>query len=471
MTAGQTHASPASVIGIVTALAIEHGAVYAAFGLRYDPSLAVIRNGRRYDRFDFTSCDDSVHQLVIPEPAHMGNNRAAIATANLLNDFPEVQDVVLVGIAGAVPHPRKPEVHVRLGDVVMLGDKGVIQFDMVKITDGQIEYRDDPRPPSQRFLDAALLVLRAEIAGSYMIDEYLTTCLPVYRRPHPAVDVLCDGRGAEPTPHPNDASRRDNRPRLFIGPIGSSNTLLKDYAIRNRLRDDRSILAIEMESSGCADACQSAGRRFFAVRGTCDYCNQDKKDDWQDHAAYIAAATLHCVLRHVPGTPMGVASVDQSRPQIPAAECFDPHELPQPPPEPQQQSQVVAISAEAIRQPDAAPTAFPSQLASYVPTSPSSIAADSRPSLVQRAQDFINQMIRAADQLDFDRAEEVACECEKWVEVNSGALPPEIRVNVYTALARQALTAERIAAAEAGSLKPTHVRSKKFLALAQESLQ
>src|SRR5204863_168641 len=97
-------------------------------------------------------------------------------STNLMNDFPEVQDLVLVGIAGAVPHPEKVELHVRLGDVVVLGDHGVVQFDMVKISPTETEYRHPPRPPSARLLRAAIELIWHEYAA-FVAAVYLRCIL------------------------------------------------------------------------------------------------------------------------------------------------------------------------------------------------------------------------------------------------------------------------------------------------------
>ncbi len=310
MSAGQEY-TPPSVIGIVTALQEELNAIYAVFGIQHDPSRTIVRRNRRYNSFEVSKPDGDFHQIYVGEPCGQGTNKAAIATTNLLNDFPDIQDVVLVGIAGAVPNPTKVETHVRLGDVVMLGDKGVIQVDFIKLTEGIIEYRHDPRPPSQRFLDVAQFVQRLAASGNHLLDCYLAHYPELYRRPDVSLDVLRDDAESEPTVHPHDLLRKENSPRLFVGPIGSGNILLKDVGVRNRFRKDKGVLVMEMESSGCADACQKAGVRFFAIRGTCDYCNPDKGDDWHLYAAYVAAATLHCILQRLPGTPRKATAFDQ----------------------------------------------------------------------------------------------------------------------------------------------------------------
>ena len=40
----------------------------------------------------------------------------------------------MVGIAGGIPYPEKPSEHVRLGDIVVSDQRGVIQYDFDKET-------------------------------------------------------------------------------------------------------------------------------------------------------------------------------------------------------------------------------------------------------------------------------------------------------------------------------------------------
>jgi len=57
-----------------------------------------------------------------------------------------------------------------------------------------------------------------------------------------------------------------------------------------------------MEAAGVADAVSHAESFFFVVRGTCDYCNEDKNDDWQFYAAAAAAAYARALVEEVPRT-------------------------------------------------------------------------------------------------------------------------------------------------------------------------
>jgi nucleoside phosphorylase len=84
--------------------------------------------------------------------------------------------------------------------------------------------------------------------------------------------------------------------QIFLGPIGSANTLLKNPQKRDMLRDQFGVKAIEMEGSGVADATWNQEAGYLVVRGICDYCDSHKGDIWQQYAAVVAAAYGHTLI-------------------------------------------------------------------------------------------------------------------------------------------------------------------------------
>jgi hypothetical protein len=104
-------------------------------------------------------------------------------------------------------------------------------------------------------------------------------------------------------PHPADDQRIDGFPRVFHGVIASANNLQKNPARREFLGERFGAKAVEMEGSGVGDATYEADAAFFVVRGTCDYCNGDKNDDWHHYAAVAAAAYVRALLELLPLQP------------------------------------------------------------------------------------------------------------------------------------------------------------------------
>ena len=78
----------------------------------------------------------------------MGNNIAATRATLLLEHFPTVTSIIMVGIAGGVPNPENPDTHVRLGDIVVSDRKGVVQYDFDKEDVPRLQ-RHPPRPPTR----------------------------------------------------------------------------------------------------------------------------------------------------------------------------------------------------------------------------------------------------------------------------------------------------------------------------------
>jgi nucleoside phosphorylase len=84
------------------------------------------------------------------------------------------------------------------------------------------------------------------------------------------------------------------------GVIGSANILLKDPKLRDKVRDQFSVRAIEMEGSGIMDAGWVMDRDIMVVRGVCDYCDDYKSDTWQRYAALAAASYARGLIEALP---------------------------------------------------------------------------------------------------------------------------------------------------------------------------
>lgn len=120
--------------------------------------------GRRYLVAYIPSSNGGKHSVVL-SLADMGNNVAATRAAILLEHFPNVRSIIMVGIGGGMPNLNKPDEHVRLGDVVVSDQKGVIQYDFEKEEITASSDRHLPRPPSASLLEAVRLLEAAEIEG------------------------------------------------------------------------------------------------------------------------------------------------------------------------------------------------------------------------------------------------------------------------------------------------------------------
>jgi nucleoside phosphorylase len=233
----------------------------------------------------------------------------------LLQHFPVVEAIVMTGIAGGVPNPDKADDHVRLGDVVVSGERGVIQYDFVKKTSKVNEVRASPRPPHPRLLEAVRLLEADALSGSRPWEKLAERAkhLEGAARPEGTWDVLHASRTPfEPVDHPVDRKRRAGQPRIFRGPVASGNVLMKDPVWRDKLREQHGAKAVEMEGSGVADATWEHARGYLVVRGICDYCDGFKNDDWHMYAAIVAAAYTRALLERMAGSEGGEDEVPEA---------------------------------------------------------------------------------------------------------------------------------------------------------------
>jgi nucleoside phosphorylase len=297
----------APTIGVITALPHETAAVLTILGKPPKVHVPGAGPGRIYWRAQVRSAHGGEHPVIVAQ-ADMGTNSAAIRATLLLSHFPSIESIIMCGIAGGIPNPAKGEEHVRLGDIVVSNQKGVVQYDFVKRTRKKKvqvakEVRAAPRPPSAALLDAVRILEADRELGSFPWEKHLRgLARRKWRRPDDATDRLTDPADLSKTlPHPEDGNRRPGQPRVFLAAIASANTLLKDALERDALREQFGTRAVEMEGSGIADATWNHRVGYLVVRGICDYCDAAKNDLWHNYAAMAAAAYVRALLESIPG--------------------------------------------------------------------------------------------------------------------------------------------------------------------------
>jgi nucleoside phosphorylase len=317
-----------ATIGIITALPKEYAAVCTAMGCSGEVTFDGAGAGRKYSVAVVPTVSGGRRIVAVALLTGPGNNAAGIR-ATLMGQHFRPKHVLLVGIAGAVPNPTKAEHHVRLGDLVISGQGGVVQYDFVKESlhsngkrrflrqiigyfsncfDSSIvitESRFSPRPPSAELLEAVNLLESERLRGRFPwephIDQVIATLGSAeWGRPAESKDRLKEWQAyTQDIRHPDDPDRRPGRPKIFAGTIASANKLLKNPVLRDQLRDKFGARAVEMEASGVADASWNCEISYLVIRGTCDYCNSDKGDDWQKYAAAAAAGYARCLVERL----------------------------------------------------------------------------------------------------------------------------------------------------------------------------
>ncbi len=313
----------APTIGIITALPKEYAAVQAMMDNGRDAYPRRAGAHPHYFLGEVPAAGGGIHTVVLALAVAMGNNVATIWASNLTRDYPTVHTVVMVGIAGGIPHPEKPEAHVRLGDIVISSDAGVVQYDFVTEEADKIVPRFSTHRPSVRFLQAVRELEAEALTGRrpWVAEIGRAKSLQGAARPEDTSDVLYRFEWApngdltkKRVRHPTDRSRVAGQPRVFVGPIASSNTLQKNPFRRDQLREQYGVKAVEMEGSGIADATWVAEVGYLVVRGICDYCDPAKNDTWQSYAAVAAAAYVRALLQRFPPADPGAS--DASMPAV-----------------------------------------------------------------------------------------------------------------------------------------------------------
>jgi nucleoside phosphorylase len=224
------------------------------------PALPLLRHSNAYTLGRMCG-----HNIVVAIMPQIGNNAAADVASRLQVDFPSVKLCLLVGIGGGVPG-RPPEDDVRLGDIVVSQPSGtlggVVQFDMGKATAGGVWQPTGVLNKPPRVLTAHVERLKSRhLREGSQVSRLVAEMLAKYPRmavsyayPAEAHDrlfeatynhekgptcELCDQNYLVHRPH-----RRDQDPVVHYGIIGSSNAVIKDGVMRERVKKEWNILCV-----------------------------------------------------------------------------------------------------------------------------------------------------------------------------------------------------------------------------------
>lgn len=246
------------------------------------------------------------HKVVLAQTMGDGNNKAAIRASKLIEHFPNLNVILMVGIAGGTPlimddfPPNCEDVineHVRLGDIVV--SNSIVQFDYIKNKFNKIELKGENIPPSAELMQAKQTLDRS---NEHPWEKYIMEAIDVlsdkFKRPDVSTDILYDYDG-NPIAHPID-DNRNQFPYVFSGKIASSNSVLKNPKKRDQLKRDYKVFAVEMEGAGIADATWENNIGYYVVRGISDYCDSRKNNRWHKYASLVAAAYTRALIEKIP---------------------------------------------------------------------------------------------------------------------------------------------------------------------------
>ncbi|EAW08788.1 F-box domain protein [Aspergillus clavatus NRRL 1] len=280
------------------------------------------------DHNTYTLGEMAGHNVVIaclPEGVY-GTTSAAVVAQQMLMSFTNIRFRLMVGIGGGVPSPSND---IRLGDIVVSKPTeqygGVIQYDYGKsMADGRFHRTGLLNKAPQSLLTAMANLESDHHVGKNSIPAIISNALQIspdaqnlFSSPGSIRDQLFpasynhQGDLLDCTNCDQDlilqrAARNPDMPRVHYGLIASGNQVMRDGAMRERLRQEMGVLCFEMEAAGLMDHFPC-----LVVRGICDYADSHKNSRWQGFAAMTAAAYTKQLLSVIPVMEASVTSSTQ----------------------------------------------------------------------------------------------------------------------------------------------------------------
>lgn len=346
-------------VGIICALPLERTAVEAMLDEMHESQPAIPGDSNVYS---FGSIGK--HNVLV---ASLGaGTYGTVSAAGVANDirrsFPQLKYGLMVGIAGAMPRPESEATDIRLGDIVVgciNGVPSIVNYSLGKATVDGFEVRSELADPPEALSRAvaALQTQHQRFGPTYlthlsnMLKQHPRLNQPklksdYYNIPDVADrlfnaqsdDFLDEGigetksisadlevvRGPRSLRSPPDALTSEkfiragadglaDYPAVFLGSIGSADTLMKSANCRDAVfrmvkkQRKAELLCFEMEASGIVK-----GWPCLIIRGICDYSDSYKNDAWQNFAAATAAAYAKDLLIRIPTEAVARAkSVDE----------------------------------------------------------------------------------------------------------------------------------------------------------------
>jgi len=308
-------------VGWICAVTTELVAAKSFFDEEYEVTLDAQAPG---DNNSYSFGRMGKHDVVVASlpRAEYGIAPAASVARDMLRTFPNIRVGLMVGIGGGAP---RPEHDIRLGDVVVSvpsGEKGGVLHHSRGKTIQQQEFQltgSLNQPP--QFLLTAVGALEAEYEGQgHELNERIEEALSKrprlkkrYARPTPETDRLyesshihgespkstaCkDNCGEENIITREDRGDDEDDPMIHYGLIASSDKLIKDATVRDKLAREEGVLCFEMEAAGLMNHFPC-----LIIRGICDYADSHKDKEWQGFAAMAAAAYAKELLQKIAPT-------------------------------------------------------------------------------------------------------------------------------------------------------------------------
>ncbi|KAJ3545042.1 hypothetical protein NM208_g2710 [Fusarium decemcellulare] len=250
----------------------------------------------RGDDYVFQAGDICGHNVIIatlPTGQEYGPGSAGALASQVKRFFPNLWFGLLVGVAAGLPDLSRNR-DIRLGECSRK-ETGQDGFQLLR---------------SSRVLANTETVVRSAL-GSIRLEalndaeRFLRYYGDIKDEEHPTGTFVDPGQERDSLYELDDGGiarlvererRQDSkRTRVWYGPIGSGEKLMKNARKRDELRDKYGIIGLEMEAAGTVNRIPVG-----VIRGVCDYGDEQKNKEWQPYAAAMAAAYAKAVLAKIP---------------------------------------------------------------------------------------------------------------------------------------------------------------------------
>ncbi|KAH8435418.1 5'-methylthioadenosine/S-adenosylhomocysteine nucleosidase family protein [Aspergillus melleus] len=259
------------------------------------------------DDYVFHAGEICGHNVVIATFATVqpyGTSSVTSLASYIRKHFPNLWFGLLVGVAAGLPNlTSSPPRDIRLGDILVAQpvaeSPAIIPYGLGKQKGGmgfELLPSGHSLPQAERIVRSTIAKIKAvnqdteAVLGYYKMMADTTTKFP---DPGQENDTLC--LPGDNIPVRRERRRDTERIRVWYGPLGSGDKLLKSSRDRDELRDRYNLIGLETEAAGVMNEIPVGN-----IRGVCDYGNEQKNKDWQPFAAVMAAAFTKVVLSEIP---------------------------------------------------------------------------------------------------------------------------------------------------------------------------
>ncbi|UKZ74266.1 hypothetical protein TrVFT333_001928 [Trichoderma virens FT-333] len=248
------------------------------------------------------------HNVVLAILPSMGTNDAAAATASLRSSYNNLKLAVLVGYDYGRQYPGHFAVRNRVEDSLGRASKEIRSLLAVFQTEVMRSRLRRDASKHLKLLQEKAKIERRRADYRYPGTAQDTLYPPTYAHKHrtscdlcTTPDAFCDlasekscadvGCLADRLIREHFVEEDNFSPEIFIGRVGSGNTIIKSGEDRDRIANAHNIIAFETEGAGAWDEVPC-----IVVKGICDYADSHKNEVWVDFAAATAAAVMKAIL-------------------------------------------------------------------------------------------------------------------------------------------------------------------------------